>query len=165
MTTIIRYASKKDLQEIVEIFNQAVRTRISTGYLTEVSVDNRKKWFVEHIPEKYPILVAEQNYRIVGWISIDPYRSGRKAFKKTVEGSLFIHPDYKRQGIGNQLLLAMMQTAKKLGYSTLLAIVLDKNIGSRRLLEKNHFEQWGFLPNVAEIDGNILSHVYYGKKL
>lgn len=161
----IRYASEKDLKEIVEIFNQAITTRTSTGYLTELTVEERKEWFSEHTKEKYPILVAEQNKKIVGWITIDPYRKGRKAFEKTGEVSCFIHKDHKRKGIGNQLLHSIMHTAKKLGYTTIFAIVLDKNIGSKKLLEKNNFEQWGFLPDVAEIDGNTLSHVYYGKKL
>jgi len=161
----IRYASEKDLKEIVNIFNQAIHTRASTGYLNKVTVEERKEWFSEHIQEKYPILVAEKNNKIVGWISIDPYRKGRKAFIKIVEASCFVHNDYRRKGIGDQLLHTMMQTAKKLGYSTIFAIVLDKNIGSRKLLEKNNFEQWAFLPDVAEIDGKTLSHVYYGKKL
>ncbi|MCX6661435.1 MAG: GNAT family N-acetyltransferase [Euryarchaeota archaeon] len=161
----IRYASEKDLKGIVKIFNQAIHTRMSTGYLNEITVEQRKEWFSEHGQEKYPILVAEKNNKIVGWISIDPYRKGRKAFKKTVEVSYFVHNTYRRKGIGDQLLQVMMHTAKKLGYITIFAIVLDKNIGSRKLLEKNNFEQWAFLPDVAEIDGNTLSHVYYGKKL
>jgi L-amino acid N-acyltransferase YncA len=52
-----------------------------------------------------------------------------------------------------------------LGYKTIFAIVLNKNIGSTKLFEKNNFEKWGFLPDVAMIDRNTLSHVYYGKKL
>jgi len=165
MNINIRHALEKDLTEIVEIFNQAITTRTSTGYLNEVTHEERKEWFFQHTNKKYPILVAEQNNTIAGWISIDPYRKGRKAFEKTVEVSFFIHNDYKRKGIGNELLQAMMKTAKKLGYKTIFAIVLDKNIGSTKLLEKNNFKKWGFLPEVAEIDGEILSHVYYGKKL
>ncbi len=161
----IRIASKKDLKEIVNIFNQAIRTRISTGYLHEMTVEERQEWFSGHLPEKYPILVAEKNDTIVGWISIDPYRKGREAFEKTGEVSCFVHCDYRRKGIGDQLLHAMIHTAKQRGYTTIFAIVLDKNIGSRKLLEKNNFEQWAFLPNVAEIDGNTISHVYYGKKI
>jgi len=165
MNINIRYALEEDLPEIVEIFNQAIETRASTGYLDTFTVYERKEWFFEHTNKNYPILVAEYNDTIIGWISIDPYRRGRKAFEKTGELSLFIHNDFKRKGIGNQLLVAMMRTAKKLGYTTLLTIVLDKNSGSIQLLEKNDFEQWGFLPGVAEIDGNKLGHVYYGKKL
>jgi L-amino acid N-acyltransferase YncA len=165
LTLNIRYASNKDLKEIVEILNQAIQTRTSTGYLDEVTVEEKRQWFSEHTKEKYPILVAEKNKKIVGWISLDPYRKGRKAFVKTVEASCFVHKDHKREGIGTQLLHVMEQTAKKLGYTAIFAVVLDKNIGSRALLEKNNFEQWAFLPDVAEIDGNTLSHVYYGKKL
>ena len=99
MTITIRNAKEKDLQEIVEIFNQAVHTRNSTGYLDKVSVEERKQWFSEHCKKNYPILLAEQNNTIIGWISIDPYRKGRKAFKKTVEASLFIHKDHKRKGV------------------------------------------------------------------
>ena len=161
----IRYALEKDLIEITEIFNQAIHTRMSTGHLNEFTVEERKEWFSGHTKEKYPILVTEQNSKIVGWISIDPYRKGRKAFEKTVEVSLFIHNDYKRKGIGNELLQAMTKTAKKLEYKTIFAIVLNKNIGSTKLFEKNNFEKWGFLPEVAEIDGKKLGHVYYGKKL
>ena len=161
----IRRALEKDLTGIVEIFNQAIATRTSTGYLNEVTDEDRKEWFFQHTNKKYPILVAEQNNMIVGWISIDPYRKGRKAFEKTVEVSLFIHNDYKRKGIGYELLQAMMKIAKKIGYKTIFAIVLDKNVGSIKLLEKNNFEKWGFLPEVAEIDGKLLGHVYYGNKL
>lgn len=165
MNINIRHALEKDLEEIVEIFNQAIQTRTSTGYLDKFTVYERKEWFFFHTNKKYPILVAEQNKKIVGWISIDPYRKGRKMFEKTGELSLFIHNDFKRKGIGNQLLIAMMKTAKKLGYKTVLTIVLDKNIGSIKLLERNNFEKWGFLPEVAEIDGKNLGHLYYGKKL
>jgi len=165
MNIIVRHAFEKDLVEIVDIFNQAIQTKTSTGYLDTFTVFERKEWFISHTNKKYPLLVAEQNEKIVGWISVDPYRKGRKAFEKTGELSFFIHNDFKRKGIGSQLVQAMMKTAKELGYTTLVAIVLDKNIGSIRLLEKNTFEQWGFLPQVAEINGKILGHMYHGKKL
>lgn len=162
---LIRDASEKDLPEIVDIFNQAIRTRISTGYLHEVTVGGRQEWFRDHTKGKYPILVAEHDKKIIGWMSLDPYRKGRKAFEKTAEISYFVHQEYWRKGVGEALLHSMLLTAKKLGYSILIAIVLDKNIRSRRFLEKNHFESWGLFPDVATIDGSTLSHVYYGKKL
>jgi phosphinothricin acetyltransferase len=165
MEPSIRFARDDDLPAIIEIFNQAIQTHMSTGYLRTVTVDERTDWFHEHRKETYPILVADYEGTIVGWISIDPYRKGRDAFVKTVEACLFIHNEYKRRGIGNQLLHAMMRTAKHLGYTTLFTIVLENNKGSMALLEKNHFERWGFLPGVAEIDGKQIGHVYYGKKL
>lgn len=78
MNINIRHALEKDLEEIVEIFNQAIQTRTSTGYLDKFTVYERKEWFFFHTNKKYPILVAEQNKKIVGWISIRSLPKGKK---------------------------------------------------------------------------------------
>ena len=43
--------------------------------------------------------------------------------------------------------------------------MLEPNSRSRQLLEKLKFEQWGFLPRVAEIAGQECGHVYYGRRV
>ncbi|DAC72826.1 MAG TPA: N-acetyltransferase [Thermoplasmata archaeon] len=165
MSISIRYALEKDLQEIVDIHNQAIRSKASTGFVHEFSVEGRKEWFLGHAKERYPLFVAEEDGKVVGWISISPYRIGRDAFKKTVEVDYYIHDDFKRKGIGNELLRHMLSKANDLGYRTICAILLDKNIASIRLLEKNGFKIWGLIPEAAELNGNLIGHVYYGKKI
>jgi L-amino acid N-acyltransferase YncA len=164
MTLTIREGVNADLPAIVEIFNQAIHTRASVGYLKDVTVEERKTWFSGHTKD-YPLFVAEQDNAIVGWISLNPYRKGRDAFKRTVEADCFVRNGCKGQGIGNKLLQHLLQQARKRGYHTMLAIVLDHNIVSRKLLENHGFKQWGFLEEIGEIDGMIVNHVYYGKKL
>jgi phosphinothricin acetyltransferase len=161
----IRYVKETDLKEIVDIHNQAIRTRSSTAFLNEFTVDERKEWFLEHTHTGYPILIAEQNNKIIGWTSLSPYRKGRKALGKAVLVSYFVHSDFRRKGIGTKLLNEIIIEARNLGYETLLAIIFDSNVGSVKLLEKYNFEKWGFLPDIAEIEGNKISHIYYGKKL
>ena len=103
MEIVIRNAAHHDLQEITNILNQAIRTRKLIGFTKEFNVEEREEWFLDHSQGGYPILVAEYNNIILGWISISPYRKGREALDKTVEVSCFIHADYQRQGIGNRL--------------------------------------------------------------
>jgi L-amino acid N-acyltransferase YncA len=165
MKVTVREAAEPDLREIVEIFNQAIRTRTSVGYISEVTVEERKDWFLEHSRNHYPIYVAEQNHEIVAWMSINPYRKGRAAFQKTGEADCFIREGSRGKGIGNELVSYLLRQAKKLGFRTLIAIVLEHNSISRRILEKHGFQQWGILPGIGEIDGKIVSHVYYGKTL
>jgi phosphinothricin acetyltransferase len=165
MNASIRPAEKRDYQEIITILNQAIANQPSTGFLSPFTVSDRKDWFEEHTLKKYPLLVAELKGQIVGWISISPYRKGRSAFRKTVEVSFFVHQQFKKQGIGSRLLSEMISIAKKLGYTCMIAIILDENNASKRLLEKNDFEQWGFLPGVALISEKIYGHLYYGRKL
>ncbi len=47
----------------------------------------------------------------------------------------------------------------------LLAIVLEWNDASVRLLEKFGFQKWGTLPEVADFSGHLCGHLYYGRKL
>lgn len=162
---LVRYAEETDLHDITSIFNQAINNQPSTGFLTPFSVEQRKPWFEKHKKETYPILITEINNRVIGWISISPYRMGRAAFIKTVEVSFFVHQAFQKQGIGSLLLKKMIEKSKKLEYQCMLAIVLDKNRGSIKLLENTDFDQCGFLPNVAEIHGQQYGHLYYCKEL
>jgi L-amino acid N-acyltransferase YncA len=165
MNITIRNAVNDDLPDIVEILNQAIKTHNVVGFTNIFKVNDRKEWFIEHTHRNYPVLVAEYDNKILGWISVSPYRKGRKALDRTAEVSCFIHEDYQRKGIGSSLLSEVLKISENLAKSILIAIIFNTNTGSRRLLEKNNFEIWGILPEVAEIDGKKLDHIYYGKKL
>lgn len=165
MNIQVRHARPQDLPAIVDIFNQGIETRMSTGYLKPVTIKDRQAWFTAHSPEGYPLLVAEDNGHILGYLSLEPYRHGRDAFRQTTEASLFIHTDYRRQGIGSQLLEAAIVSASQLGFKVMLAIILDKNQGSIRILERHAFSLWGRLPGVGTIDGKTYDHLYFGRRL
>ena len=133
--------------------------------MNPVKVEDRIKWFEEHDEKKYPIFVGLYNGKIVGWISLSPYRPGRLALRFTAEISIFIHNEYQQQGIGAQLLKYIIQISHQYHVKTLFAIVFDSNIGSIKLFEKFRFKRWGHLPRVADFDGKELGHLYYGLRL
>jgi L-amino acid N-acyltransferase YncA len=133
---ITRYVLENDLAEIVEIYNQAILTKSVTGDLTPFKTDEKRKWFFEHKSNTYPILVAVFNNKIVGWISISPYRLGREALNKTVEVSFYIHNNFQKKGIGDMLLKEIIIKCQEIGYKTIFAILFETNIGSIKLLEK-----------------------------
>ena len=162
---IIRVAELNDLSQIDEIYNQAIDIRCATGDTQYLSAEERLIWFNAHPSGKYPILVAESDSKVIGWISLSPYRKGREGLKSTVEVSYYIHNDFKRQGIGSVLLNKILQIAENIGYKTIIAILFQTNVGSVKLLEKYGFLFWGILPDVVEIDSKIYSHVYYGLKI
>jgi phosphinothricin acetyltransferase len=165
MVVRVRPACDSDLGAIVEIFNEGIDTRTSTGYLAKVTVEDRRAWFASHASARYPLLVAEDASGVVGYVSLDPYRAGRHAFRRTTEASLFVSARSRRSGVGSLLLSSALEAARQAGFTTVLAIVLDKNVGSIRLLEKFGFRRWGLLPKVGEIDDVMFDHAYYGLHL
>lgn len=154
-----------DLEAIVDIYNFAVRSKFETADLVEIKWPERLPWFREHDPGNYPLFVYEIDGNIAGWISISSYRPGRQALRFTVETSYYVHPDFKRQGIGSKLITHAIAEAKERKYKSLFAIILDKNEASIKLLLKHGFAQWGHLPGVADFDGEECGQVYYGLRI
>jgi hypothetical protein len=90
----IRVAELEDLETVVEIYNQAIAAGEKTADITPFSLDDRKSWFSGHAPDKYPILVAEEDGSVVGYLTVSAYRPGRMAVRHTAEVSFFIHFDH-----------------------------------------------------------------------
>lgn len=161
----IRQAECQDLTAIVSIYNQAITAGQKTADTTPASLDSRKQWFAAHNPEKYPILVAAYNGKIIGYVAISPYRPGRMALRYTAEVSYFIHFDYHHRGVATELLTHAIHISPSLHIKTLFAIILDTNKYSIRLMEKFGFNKWGYMPQVAEFDSVEVGHCYYGLRI
>jgi len=125
--------------------------------------EDRITWFEEHRSEKHPIFVAEVGGGVAGWCSLSAYRPGRAAFRFTAEISYYIALTHHRQGIGTALIEYALAACSALQIRHLFAIVLENNAASLQLLEKMGFEQWGYLPRVADFDGEEVGHLYYGR--
>lgn len=160
----IRPALLDDLPAIVAIYNEAIEQRFATADLRPVSVEQRRQWFAEHDPSAYPIYVSEADGEVLGWCSLSAYRAGREAVLRTAEISYYVARASRRRGIGRTLVEHAVFEAPRLGKRVLFAILLEKNEPSIRLMERCGFERWGRLPDVAEIDGELVSHVYYGRR-
>ena len=161
----IRTATFEDLEEIVEIYNQAIAAGQKTAGIMPVTTEDREKWFKGHTPDKYPILVAVDCNMIVGYLTISPYRPGRMALRYTAEVSYFVHFEHHRQGVASNLLEHAIGMCLSLQIKNLFAILIDSNQDSIRLLEKYDFEKWGHMPRVAEFDGIEVGHLYYGLQI
>ena len=162
---MIRDFTEIDFQEIVKIYNHAVEEKFATADTEHVTVDSKMSWFKQHSSETYPIYVAQENGKLVGWCSLSPHRPGRKALITVAEISYYIHKDHRRKGIANSLITHTIEKAKLLGFKNLITILLDLNKPSIHILEKFGFEKWGHLPDIAEIDGITCGQYIYGKKL
>ncbi len=161
----IRPATKNDLHAMTDIYNQAIMTRRSTADLETFTFEERVPWFESHQNKEYPLYVIVDEDKVIGYVYLSAYRPGRRAMKDTVEVSYYIHQGYLRQGIGSKLLEFMIDHARELNYKTMVAILLEVNIASIKLLEKFDFEEWGRIKDVADLDELICSHLYLGLKL
>lgn len=162
---IMRLATKADLPEIMDIYNQAIGQGFCTAHLENVDEHYMQGWFGRHRADCYPVYVCEEKEGLSGWVSLGPYREGRQALQHVVEVSYYVHQQQRGKGRGSRLLAHAIRAAPPLGFSVVLAILLENNPASVALLKKHQFSLWASLPGLALIDGRPINHLYYGRKL
>lgn len=159
-----RIARFEDLPAIVEIYNSTIPSREVTADTEPISVESRHAWFAEHTPERRPLWVAEEDGRILGWLSYSNFY-GRPAYAGTAELSIYIHESARRKGLGRYFLEHAIVHAPKLGVHTLLGFIFGHNEPSLRLFDRFGFERWALMPRVATLDGMERDLVILGKRV
>src|SRR5262245_12929580 len=112
----IRTANQEDQRIILEIYNEAVSNTTATFDTDLRSYEKQLAWFASH-KKNHPVVVAETDNKVVGWASLSPW-SDRCAYDTTVEVSVYVHKDYRSQGIGSKLLEWVTLEGKKVGNHT-----------------------------------------------
>ncbi|EIM38841.1 putative phosphinothricin N-acetyltransferase [Acinetobacter sp. HA] len=147
----IRTANIDDLESILNIYNQEIINGTATWNHTAMAWSDIQAWFKTLQDQNYPVLVAEHQptAKIIGYANYDEFRS-IQGFSKTIEHAVFLHPDYTGQGIGEQLLLRLMEIASRQGMHIMVAAIDSENIASIHLHRKLGFIQTGYMPQVGE---------------
>jgi phosphinothricin acetyltransferase len=159
---IIRDAVEGDLPAIVEIYNAATATRVSTALLGPVAVEERLPWFRRHSPERFPLWVADIERQIAGWLSFHQFIR-RPAYDGSAEISIYVHEKFRRRGIARRLLEKAIADAPRLSARALVGYVLGHNEASLALFEQAGFQRWGRLPRIARFENAERDLVIVGR--
>ncbi|MDR1677169.1 MAG: GNAT family N-acetyltransferase [Deltaproteobacteria bacterium] len=160
-----RNAIETDLEEIVDIYNSTIPSRMVTADTETVSVESKQKWFEQHNSFKRPLWIVENESKgIIGWVSFQSFY-GRPAYEATAEVSLYLKTEQRGQGLGKQILQYCINNAPNFGIKTLLGFIFSHNEPSLKLFRYLGFEDWATLPNIAELDGQEYSVKILGKRI
>lgn len=157
-------AKLEDLDTIIDIYNSTIAGRRVTADLEPVTVESRLPWFEEHSPDFRPLWVVKHEDQIVAWLSYQSFY-GRPAYNATAEISVYIAEAYRSKGLGGLLIAKAIEEAPRLHLHTFVGFVFAHNEASLALLRKFQFEQWGYMPRIANLDGIERDLVILGKRL
>lgn len=161
---MIRDAAIEDLTAIVDIYNTSIPGGLATADLQPVTVNSRREWFAAHTPDRRPLWVLELDDKIRAWLSLRSFY-GRDAYHHTAEVSIYVSPDYYRKHLGDRLLAQAIATSPSLDLHTLVAFIFAHNQPSLNLFKKHGFQQWGYLPQIAELNSIERDLIILGRKV
>lgn len=159
-----RNAELSDLPFIVDVYNSTIASRMVTADLHPIQIEDRLKWFHQHNPTTRPLWIIYQADLACGWVSLSSFY-GRAAFNKTAEISIYLHPDFRGQQLGEQIITHVEKQCPLFGIETILSFIFHHNYPSVKLFSRLGYQQWGLFPEVAELDNTKRDLVIFGKKL
>jgi len=157
----VREAKTEDLVAITEIYNDAIIKTAATLDTQPKSMEEQRVWFNRH-NIKYSVLVAEDQYLVVGWASLSMW-SDRCGYCDIAEMSLYVEEKYRSRGIGRKLLEAILRKGKNAGLHTVIARMTGTNQASIYLLETSGFSHIGTMREVGRKFGRLLDVVLMQK--
>ena len=153
----IRPASVGDAAAIAEIYNQGIEDRVATYETKRQSAEDQQAW-LQAIAGRYPAVVAQIDGEIIGWAGAGPYRD-RECYRGIGEFSMYVHRDWRGQGVGDLLVAALIGEAERLDLWKLLSRIFTFNEASRALCRKHGFREVGVYEKHARLDGRWLDVV------
>lgn len=148
MAFIIRAAVRTDLSGILAIYNDAVLHTTASYDYEPSTLEARIAWYESHVQQHLPIFVAEDGNSVVGWSALHTFQP-RIGYRYTVENSVYVAAQRRRQGIGRALVVPLIHCARELGMHALIAGIDAENTASIQLHAALGFVQVAHLKEVG----------------
>lgn len=161
---MIRDANLNDLPDILEIYNDAILHTTAIYDYKAHTIEERIQWYEKKIQEGYPIIVVEENSKVIGFATFGSFRPW-PAFKYTIEHSIYVHEKYSNKGIGTTLLKEIIRICDEREFSTMVAGIDGSNEKSIRMHEKLGFKYSGTINKAGYKFEKWLNLVFYQLEL
>ena len=98
---------------------------------------------------------------VVGYAYAGQYKE-RSAYRLSCEDSVYVDPDFRRQGVGMVLLRSLLRRLKQSGMKQVVAVLgtREDNPGSFALHERCGFVEVGYYRNIGFKNGRFVDRVH-----
>jgi phosphinothricin acetyltransferase len=145
----IRPAVAADAPAVARIYNEGIRGRGATFETCERTPDEVLPWLGD---ARHPVLAAELEGRVVGWIAASAYRA-RECYAGIAEFSVYVAGEARGRRVGDALMAAFIPACQAAGLWKVLSRIFPGNTASRGLCARHGFREVGTYERHAQLDG------------
>ena len=145
----IKNATETDVEGMLLIYNDIIENTTAVYDYRPHTIEMRQAWFNEKLRTGFPVIVAAEDNKIVGFASFGPFRNWA-AYKYSVENSVYVAADHRGKGIGKLLMQPLINADQNMNMHTIIASIDNTNEASLRLhqdfgfVEVAHFKEVGY---------------------
>ena len=120
----IRPATPADIPAITRIYEHAVRHGTASFELEAPDEAEMLRRMRALVDDGFPYIAAEVDGLLAGYAYAGPYRP-RRAYRFSVEDSIYIDPGAQRRGVGRALLEHLIEACELRGFRQMVAVIGD----------------------------------------
>lgn len=150
---MIRFATEDDAREICRIYRPAVTEGASAEVVVPTETDMRQR--IRTVMVEYPWLVDDQGGSLRGFSYAMSHRP-RAAYQWSVEVSVYVDANYRREGCARAMYLRLFEILRELQLHSAYAVIAMENKPSQSLHESLGFVQIGVFPHAGFKSGRWL---------
>jgi phosphinothricin acetyltransferase len=144
---MIRPVTLADTPAITAIYNPYIERTTISFEETPLPVSDMAAR-IRDISASHPYLVYEEDSEILGYAYLHQWKE-RAAYRFAVEDSIYLKTGHERKGIGEALLRALLEEARKMALHAVVAVITIPNAASTGLHEKLGFRKIGELREIG----------------
>lgn len=151
MNVLLRPSTDDDVEAMLDIYRQHIQQGIGDlgEYEAEpLRAEDLKQRRKNMRKRRLPHLVADVDGVVAGYAYVVPFRK-RPAYRYALKHSIYVHADFRRAGIGRQLLPALIDACAQADYLQMIGYIDSTNAASLRLHEACGFQRVGLLKSVG----------------
>lgn len=158
---MIRAARLSDALAVAALWNWMIRETLAT-FTNEEKTEGHIEKLIEARRDAF--LVSERDGKVQGFAHFGDFRGG-PGYAATCEHSIVVAPEAQGSGIGQRLLLALIDIAKAQGKHVMVAGISGVNTKAISFHENLGFVRVGLMPDVGQKGGQWLDLVLMQKIL
>jgi L-amino acid N-acyltransferase YncA len=149
MVPAIDTASRRDLAQILAIYNEVIRNSTAVYSEEEFTPERGEVWFDAKTAHGFPFIVARDDSGIAGFGTFGEFRAW-PCYRHSVEHSVHVRVDRRGQGVGRALVVELLARAAGMGKHVMIAGIDADNAVSIGLHQSlgftsvGHFHEVGF---------------------
>jgi len=146
--------------QILDIFNDAILHTTALYDYKPWTMETMRLWFETKRQHNFPVIgLINDEGRLLGFGSYGQFRL-RPAYKYTVENSVYIHRDFRGQGLGKILLAEIIKKATEQNFHCIIGVIDAANEASIGLHASLGFREVGTFKEVGYKFGKWLDATF-----